>query len=190
MGAIILQSPSSRKTRSRISRHEKPLPLHNQRTRTRRRSALRLTFLSVHHHRCAHTLTHTQAGSIYWEANAKNPHEWQHWNTRVSQSDHSFSLARLRLHPEAPEPFFPALSSQYFYSGLALWIKYCVASDPCGFYPLCFFFSTLLSFPSRGDGVRVVSPLGFFSTPGKSGKYLLSIFHNIHYPLALFLSST
>lgn len=52
-----------------------------------------------------------------------------------------FSLCVSHLHPQAwgkkKTLLFP---TQYFYSGVALWIKYCATSDPCGF-TLFFFLS-------------------------------------------------
>lgn len=67
---------------------------------------------------------------------------------------------------------------QYFYSGLALWIKYCITFDPCGFTLSPFFF--LLSLPPWGmirSFAHFLSAGIFFSTPGKDGKYFSLYFH-------------
>lgn len=92
----------------------------------------------------------------------------------------------LHLHPKAWNLLF---GIQYFYSGLALWIKYCVTSDPCGF---TLFF---LSFPSRlflpGGWFSFTNSLsaGIFSTPGKNGKYLFFFLYFHVSPLVNLLPS-
>lgn len=78
---------------------------------------------------------------------------------------------RLHLHPKTQNLLF---TTQYFYSGLALWIKYC-HFWPLWFYPVFSFFPPffpLLSLPPGGYFLcSLPSLLWDFSTPGNNGKY-------------------
>lgn len=66
-----------------------------------------------------------------------------------------FSISTVSIHIQKPKNFLFGI--QYFYSGLALWIKYCVTFDPCGFTLSFLPFLFPLVFTSLGDNSLIRS---------------------------------